>query len=81
MSQRLDLRSSDKHVALQNLCIYYTWKKNNRQVFKIEDGYKLVLQTPETMKLFSNTKKVNRQNKKRRKHTKSWSYRSSFSPM
>ena len=24
--QRLDLRSSDKHVALQNLSIYYTWK-------------------------------------------------------
>ena len=24
LSQRLDLRSSDKHVALQNLCIYYT---------------------------------------------------------
>ena len=26
LSQRLDLRSSDKHVALQNLSIYYTWK-------------------------------------------------------
>ena len=25
-SQRLDLRSSDKHVAIQNLSIYYTWK-------------------------------------------------------
>ena len=24
LSQRLDLKSSDKHVALQNLCIYYT---------------------------------------------------------
>ena len=23
--QMLDLRSSDKHVALQNLSIYYTW--------------------------------------------------------
>ena len=36
MSQRLDLRSSDKHVALQNVSIYYTWKnitkkyKNNK---------------------------------------------------
>ena len=26
LSQRLDLRSSMKHVALQNLYIYYTWK-------------------------------------------------------
>ena len=27
LSQRLDLRSSNKHVGLQNLPIYYTWKK------------------------------------------------------
>ena len=26
LSQRLDLRSSNKHVDLQNLSIYYTWK-------------------------------------------------------
>ena len=26
LSQRLDLRSLDKHVAHQNLSIYYTWK-------------------------------------------------------
>ena len=26
LSQRLDLRSSNKYVALQNLSIYYTWK-------------------------------------------------------
>ena len=25
LSQRLDLRSSNKHVALQSLSIYYTW--------------------------------------------------------
>ena len=36
LSQRLDLRSSSKHVALQNLSIYYTWEniikqyKNNK---------------------------------------------------
>ena len=36
LSQRLDLRSSDKFVALQNLSIYYMWKsirqehKNNK---------------------------------------------------
>ena len=110
MSQRLDLRSSDEHVALQNSSIYYKWKnirkqyKNNkltiiapiwndefklpdgsysvsdiqdyigfiikkhetltkvypihvyinriknRLAFKIKDGHKLELQTPETMK-------------------------------
>ena len=117
LSQRLDLRSLDKHVALQNLSIYYTRKNirkqyksnelkiiastwndelelsdgsysvsdiqdyieyiikkhetlttippvhvyinriNNRLVFKIKDGYKLELKTPETMKLLGSTKK------------------------
>ena len=42
LSQRLDLRSSNKYVALQNLSIYYTWKntrkqyKNNKLKVKIE---------------------------------------------
>ena len=115
--QRLDLKSSNKHVVLQNLsiyctsqniirkqyksnklkiiapiwndefelpdvsysasdiqdCIEYIIKKykiltaippihvyinriNNRLVFKIKNGYKLQLQTPETMKLFSSRK-------------------------
>ena len=130
LSQRLDLRSSNKHAALQNLSIYNTQKNirkqyknnklkiitpiwnefelpdgpysvsdiqyyieyiikkhetlttippiyfyisriNNRLVHKIKDGYKQELQTPETMKLFGSTKKVNRQNKKWRKSTKS----------
>ena len=31
--QRLDLRNSNKHVALQNLCIYDKWK-NIRQHYK-----------------------------------------------
>ena len=31
---------------------------NNRFVFKIIDGSKLELQTPETMKLFGNTRKL-----------------------
>ena len=31
--QRLDLRSSNKHVALQNLSIYYTWR-NIRKHYK-----------------------------------------------
>ena len=25
-SQRLDLRSSNKHVVIQNMPVYYTWK-------------------------------------------------------
>ena len=115
-SRWVDLRSSNKHVTLQKLFIYYTWKKlrkqykknkiktipstyndefelpdrsysvsdsqdcieciiknhetltaipliiyinkiNNRLVFQIKIGYKLELQTPETMKLFGSTKK------------------------
>ena len=31
LSQRLDLRSSNKHVALQNLSIYYTLKNIRKQ--------------------------------------------------
>ena len=31
LPQRLNLRSSDKHVALQNLSIYYTWKNIRKQ--------------------------------------------------
>ena len=31
LSQRLDLKSSNKHAALQNLFIYYTWKNIRRQ--------------------------------------------------
>ena len=31
MSQRLDLRSSDKRVALQNFSIYYTWTNIKKQ--------------------------------------------------
>ena len=30
-SQRLNLRSSDKHAALQNLSIYYMWKNIRKQ--------------------------------------------------
>ena len=29
-SQRLNLISSNKHVALQNLSIYYTWKNKRK---------------------------------------------------
>ena len=41
----------------------YINRINNRLMFKIKDGYKLDLQTLETMKLFGSTKKINKQNK------------------
>ena len=31
LSQRLELRSSNKHVALQNLSSYYSWKSTRQQ--------------------------------------------------
>ena len=31
LQQRLDLRSSNKHIALQNLFIYYRWKNTRKQ--------------------------------------------------
>ena len=31
LSQRLNLRCSDKHVALQNFSVYYTWKNIRKQ--------------------------------------------------
>ena len=36
----------------------YIDRINNRLVFKIKDGYKLELETLETMKLFGSTKKL-----------------------
>ena len=36
----------------------YIHRINNRLVFKIKNGYKLELQTLETMKLFGSTKKI-----------------------
>ena len=32
LSRRLDLRSSDKQVALNNFSIYYMWKKYKKTV-------------------------------------------------
>ena len=31
LPQRFDLRNLNKHVALQNLSIYYTWKNIRKQ--------------------------------------------------
>ena len=43
LSQRLDLRSSDKHVALQNSSIYYT-RKNIRKQYK-SNKFKIIAPT------------------------------------
>ena len=47
-----------KHEALTTIppIHFYSNRINNRLVFKIKDGYKLELQTPETRKLFGSTK-------------------------
>ena len=47
-----------KHRTLTTIRSIHVYIKriNNRLVFKIGDGYKLELQTPETMKLFGSTK-------------------------
>ena len=42
-SQRLDLRSSNKHVALQNLSVYYTWR-NVRKQYK-NNKFKIIAPT------------------------------------
>ena len=49
-----------KYVILtDNLSIMiYSNKIKNRIIFKIKNGYKLELLTPETMKLLGSTKKV-----------------------
>ena len=49
-----------KHETLTEIPLMHVYINiiNNRLVFKIKDGYKLELQTPETMKLFGSTKKL-----------------------
>ena len=51
-----------KHETLTKISPIYVYinRINNRLVFKIKDGYKVELQTPETIKLFGSTKKKNR---------------------
>ena len=70
--QRLDLRSSNKHVAFQNLSIYYT-QKNIRKQYK-NNKLKVLAPTMSDefkLRLIKQHKKINRQNKKWRKSTKS----------
>ena len=49
-----------KHETLTKISPLYVYinRINNRLLFKIKDGYKLELQTSETMKLFGSTKKI-----------------------
>ena len=62
LSQKLDLRNSNKQVAHQNLCIYYRWKnitkqyKNNKLIiiaptlndeFELPDGSYSVSDIPD----------------------------------
>ena len=49
-----------KHETLTTIHPIYVFIKrtSNGLVFKIKDGYKLELQTPESMKLFGSTKKL-----------------------
>ena len=49
-----------KHETLKKIHPIYIYinRINNRLVFKINDRYKLELQTAETMKLFGSTKKL-----------------------
>ena len=53
------------------LILFYINRITDRLMFKIKDGYKLILQTPEAMKVLSSTKKNNKQNKKWAKRSKS----------
>ena len=43
LSQKLDLRRSNKHVALQNLSIYFTWR-NIRKQYK-NNKFKIIAPT------------------------------------
>ena len=64
LSQRLDLRNSEKHVTFQNLSIYYTWKnirkqyENNKLKFHhemINLNYQMVVVLCQILKIISNT--------------------------
>ena len=49
------IKKHEKWTTITPIHVYIK-RINNRLVFKIKDGYKLELQTPETMKLFGSTK-------------------------
>ena len=49
------LKSSKTLTSISPIHVYIN-RINNRLVFKIQDGYKVELQTSETMQLFARTK-------------------------
>ena len=48
------IKKQETLTAISPIHVYIN-RTNNRLVFKIKDGYKLELKTPETMKLFGST--------------------------
>ena len=55
----LNISIIKKHETLTITPIHiYINRINNKLVFKIKDGYKLDLQTPETIKFFGSTKNL-----------------------
>ena len=53
-----DIRKKNETLPNNRPIHIYNKRINSRIMFKIKDGYKLELQTPETMKLFGSTKKL-----------------------
>ena len=57
LSDKISIKRKDKHVAIPNLIICYTWKNmKNRITFKIKTGYYLEFLIAETVKLLGSTK-------------------------
>ena len=50
------IKKYDTLTAIPPIYVYIN-RINNRLVFKIKDGYRLELQTPETIKIYGSTKK------------------------
>ena len=51
------IKKLEKLTKIHPIHVYID-RNNNRLVFKVKDGYKLELETLETMKLFGGTKKL-----------------------
>ena len=60
LTDKINLKWSDKYVALWNLSIYYTLKNRNKSYknnkFKIKTGHYFELLIPKTIKLLGSTK-------------------------
>ena len=60
------IKNHETSTTIPHIHVYIN-RINNRLVLKIKDGYKLELQTPETMKLFGSTKNLIDKTKKTQK--------------